>query len=139
MKFVVLNSIPSDIKSDIELRQRALVKCVHSTSIIYRSRDKPTGNLKLWLLSRQARDFVISEGQISVAGCTYRAVLPNPQKEVLRCLKCQRYGHTAKWCQSAATCGTCAGATLRSIVLQRIPLTISAQTALEILTEKTAQ
>ena len=109
MKFVNLDSIPKDIKSDVEMRHKTLENCVHSGSIIFRLKDKPIGHLKLWLLSRKARDLVISDGQISLAGQTYKVVLPNPLKDVLRCLKCQRYGHTVKWCKSADTCGTCAG------------------------------
>ena len=60
--------------------------------------------------SKQARDDALAANVLYLSNRRCRVVIPDPSREVIRCSKCQRYGHRKKFCseKTAVACGICA-------------------------------
>ena len=111
VKFVNLEEEQNlELLNEVKMRNPTFQDQMLSCAVIFRSRDKNVGHLKLWLASIDARNNIIKEGGLYFLGTRCRVVLPDPHRDVLRCLKCQKYGHQAKRCpKSEPTCATCNG------------------------------
>lgn len=109
IKHVDLSSGEEDALSEIKLRNPQLRENAVSLFVIYRASNSAIGHIKLLLTSKAARDELISQRVIYLYNRACRVTLPDPNREVLRCLTCQRYGHTRKRCESNVACGFCSG------------------------------
>ena len=82
---------------------------------VLHSKHNPSNNTMFYLVrlstrTATARDDLISLGKILFENLAHRVSLPNANKEIRRCLLCQRYGHSSKFCNAKSpTCGHCAG------------------------------
>ena len=109
VKFVNLEEEQNiELLNEVKMRNPTFQDQMLSCSVMFRSHDKNFGHLKLWLATVDARNRILKEGGLYFLGTRCRVVLPDPHRDVLRCLKCQKYGHQAKRCpKSEPTCATC--------------------------------
>ena len=75
------------------------------------SNEKSNSHLvRLCVNSSSLKKSVLSGGRIFLESRAHRALDVDAEKEVRRCLHCQRYGHSQKFCKSKAPiCGCCSG------------------------------
>lgn len=67
-------------------------------------------HVRLGLSSKNTCDQLIEKGRVLVDKRSHAVVMADFSKEIRHCTRCQKYGHLARFCKSAAdTCGKCAG------------------------------
>jgi hypothetical protein len=67
------------------------------------------GHIKLLFNSAAARDRILNQNRMFTEGKAIRVVEVDANREVRRCYKCQKYGHTQQHCSDTVRCGHCAG------------------------------
>ena len=82
---------------------------------VLHSKLNPSTNAIFYLVrlctsTAKARDDLINSGKILLENLSHRVSLPDAAKEIRRCLHCQKYGHSSKFCTAKSPrCGHCAG------------------------------
>jgi hypothetical protein len=78
--------------------------------IVFNYQHTTERHVKNFLRTRQARENILFLGRASFLGNDYRVVPVYLDREVRRCFKCQKFGHTQHVCSaSKLACGKCAG------------------------------
>lgn len=102
----------SDMESltkELEHRNKSLRGQVHSMRVVFTKQHTTEGHVKIALRTRQAREDILFLGRASILGKDYRVVPVDLDREVRRCFKCQKYGHTQNVCSAPkVACGKCA-------------------------------
>ena len=96
--------------SQLEDSNPNLKGSITSVRILY-SHEKSNSHLvRLSVNSSNLKKSVLSGGRIFLESRAHRALDVDAEKEVRRCLNCQRYGHSQKFCKSKTPiCGYCSG------------------------------
>lgn len=98
-----------DLQAELEYRNPSLKKNPISKSYLHQTQFqyRPRKNI-FW--SKLVRDDALQKGRAFVFDTSHRIVEVDLNREVRRCFKCQRYGHTQHNCTvKFYACGKCAG------------------------------
>ena len=99
----------SSLQSEIEYRNPLFKGQIHSIKLLYTKPNTAIGHVKIFLISRQASLDVLRKGTLYCSDGPHRVVEVDLNREVRRCYKCQRYGHTQHNCKAKQpACGKCA-------------------------------
>lgn len=98
-----------ELKEEIEFRngfiEDSLVKIVQ----IHKCKEPDLIHIKLFFNSPEVRDEAVYRAKIHTSMKRIKIVPIDVNREVRRCYKCNKYGHTSTHCNAAtATCGKCA-------------------------------
>ena len=98
------------IREDVVKRNPELAQHLHSLRFVHRNQANGSGHIKLLFSSSKAMASCLARGFIFYDYRAYCAVEPKWDREVRRCFKCNRYGHSMVNCRAAKeACGKCAG------------------------------
>ena len=108
-KFATGDALMEDINK--EVGNKAIHGHVKKVILFKKNPNSVFNTAKLLIDSRQIRDNLITRGRLYTSKSdSFRVDPVDPNREVTRCFKCQRYGHRASACQSKQIrCGKCAG------------------------------
>jgi hypothetical protein len=82
--------------------------CVVSARVLRSSPNSHSYLVRLCVNSSALKKSILAGGRIFLENKAHRAIDVDVDKEVRRCLKCQRYGHIKHFCKSSSTvCGCC--------------------------------
>ena len=99
----------TDLKHEIELRNRDLAGKIDSVKLIYSKPHSTKGHYKIFFNCKTTRDMILRHGVLDLFNTFARLVEVNLDREVRRCFNCQGYGHLQNSCrQEAPKCGKCA-------------------------------
>ena len=102
LKQVNIRDNTEDIKNEVEHYYPGTVLD------FFKRNDQHTGTIKLTFKDHSTYTEVIDEGGLKIGGVKYRMEQFHMRAKVIRCYKCQSYGHIATRCRSKeARCGRC--------------------------------
>jgi hypothetical protein len=94
--------------SQVESSNPSLMGCVVSARVLRSSPNSHSYLVRLCVNSSALKKSILAGGRIFLENKAHRAIDVDVDKEVRRCLKCQRYGHIKHFCKSSSTvCGCC--------------------------------
>jgi hypothetical protein len=94
--------------SQVESSNPSLKGCVVSAMVLRSSPISHSYLVHLCVNSLALKKSILAGGRIFLGNKAHRAIDVDVDKEVRRCLKCQRYGHIKHFCKSSSTvCGCC--------------------------------
>jgi hypothetical protein len=94
--------------SQVESSNPSLKGCVVSARVLRSSPNSHSYLVRLCVNSSALKKSILAGGRIFLENKAHRAIDVDVDKEVRRCLKCQRYGHIKHFCKSSSTvCGCC--------------------------------
>lgn len=107
-KFADLRGTKEELLESLRFRNPAIGESLASVRTIFKSKDGVSGHVKMLFSSKAIRDLLIQRGEVFLPDRRCPVVLPDPNREVRRCYKCQKYGHISTMCSATHdTCGKC--------------------------------
>ena len=104
IKGVDVSESTDDIKDDIEAAFPG------TEADFFRKNGSLTGTIKLIFTDHEAYKQVIEKGGVPICGVLYRMEQFISKPKVIRCFKCQGYGHISFFCRAKVSrCGKCCG------------------------------
>ena len=78
--------------------------------ILYSNATKNSHLVRLCVNSSKLKSYILANGRNFLDFRAHRAVDVDANKEVIRCLNCQRYGHSRQFCKAKSpVCGIWSG------------------------------
>ena len=99
----------ADLKDEISFRNSFMGDTLVKVIQIHKCKEDDLGHIKLFFSSAATRDEALLRSKIHTSYKLIKIVPIDPNREVRRCYKCNRYGHTSSRCTGLTpTCGKCA-------------------------------
>ena len=85
-----------------------LQKAIISFRVLSYRPDSNSFMARICVRTKQIKESLLDHGRLYLGNRAHRTIYVNIDKEVRRCLKCQKYGHTKKFCRVInEVCGRC--------------------------------
>lgn len=99
----------AELKDEISFRNSFMRDTLVKVIQIHKCKEPDVGHVKLFYSSAASRDEALLRSKIHTSYKLIKIVPIDPNREVRRCYKCNRYGHTSTRCPALApTCVKCA-------------------------------